>query len=333
MAKSEYRQRYEARLKDADAKQQSLENQLRSKGPGQVNQADLENLPFVKSNSAVRRLVEIVNNKREKPETRAIALDKISMQVTASQELMEWVLGILKDSEQPGVLRLTALKVLQQSSFKAVIFNPVRAEYFAVLKAITEEPTGVDVSIDELVVQALEILALANDSTTEQKLMHWLKNPAESKIQPEKIIQLLGHDIHADAYPIFREIVVNPPNLQSKIEAIRLLAGDPGAKGLLQDVLNNRQEQKEIRAAAAISYQALDPKAFEILAKNTILNETEDDDLRSICLSALAQQALEGHLESDSEFDNNVNQLREKPVSDALKKSSSQYIKNIKSKK
>ena len=161
--------------------------------------------------------------------------------------------------------------------------------------------------------------------------MRWLSDPTESKLKPEKIIQLLGHDIHADAYPIFREIVVNPPNQQSKLEAIRLLAGDQGAKGLLREVLSNKQEQKEIRSAAAVSYQALDPKAFESLAKSTILNESEDDELRSICLSALAQRALEGTLESDSEFDNNVRQLPEKPVSDALKKSSSQYLKNVQS--
>ena len=49
-----------------------------------------------------------------------------------------------------------------------------------------------------------------------------LKNPDKALVPPEKALQLLSYDIHAEAYPVARAIISKPPNADAKREALRV---------------------------------------------------------------------------------------------------------------
>ena len=50
------------------------------------------------------------------------------------------------------------------------------------------------------------------DGFAQQKLLEGLKDPDKALVPPEKALQLLSYDVHAEAYPVAREIVNKPPN-------------------------------------------------------------------------------------------------------------------------
>ena len=102
-----------------------------------------------------------------------------------------------------------------------------------------------------------------------------------------KAIQFLAYDVHSEYFPLAKRIVENPPNQGAKVEAVRLLAADPSAKDLLVGILAGRSEKPEVKMAAAVALQSLDPEEFERQARRIVLDDDEDDQLRALSLNAL----------------------------------------------
>ena len=127
---------------------------------------------------------------------------------------------MLKDTQSPQAVRLAALKALQSASFSVVKFTPCRPEYLAALRSLIDDPDP------EVRQRVLGILAREQDGYTQQRLLEGLQQPEKALVSPEKALQLLSYDIHADAYPVAREIASKPPNPAAKREALRLLAAD-----------------------------------------------------------------------------------------------------------
>jgi len=172
----------------------------------------------------VAEALGIIRNREEDAEVRASALYGIDAQIGRSHDLIDLAIGLLGDNAEPAVVRLAALRVLQQSSFRAATFNPKRPEYLTALRTVIDDP---DASLRQ---QALEILAQDKDEYAQRRLLEGLKDPSQALVLPGKAVQLLGYDIHAEHYPILRDMVQNPPSPEAKQEAVRLLAADPTSK-------------------------------------------------------------------------------------------------------
>ena len=71
------------------------------------------------------------------------------------------------------------------------------------------------------------------------------------------------------------------------VEALRLLAADPSAKDLLVRILAGRNEKPDVKMAAAVALQSLDPGEFERQARRIVLDDDENDQLRALALNAL----------------------------------------------
>jgi hypothetical protein len=138
---------------------------------------------------------------------------------------------------------------------------------------------------------------------------------------------LLGYDIHAEHYPILREMVQNPPSPEAKEEAVRLLAGDPASKGLLEDLLSNRDETREVRNASAAALQSMDPEEFERQAREITLAEDEYDDIRATAINALTLFGDQEALDQDAELVGRVEQLREEAPSEEVKRSADRFLR------
>jgi hypothetical protein len=314
MDKEAYRKQYESNLKEADEEQAALENALHTEEPLNLITAEpsnkpstkavIDKLPYVREQRSVDLLIELVNNESNDPGTRAAALQTLSLQIGQTRELIDWVLSILKNKDHPAELRLASFIVLKQISFSSEILKPTDPEFIAVLRSIVNEGNG------KLRENATEMLALNNDKFVQDKLVAGLKNESEPLVSPQKAIKLLGNDIHGNYFPLLRDIVKNPPNTQSKIEAIKVLAADKNSMDTILETLNNREESHEVRSISALAYQSADPLGFSEYAKTTILNQQETDELRQVVTSVLSKQVSAGIISLDLGFKHDLHNLQ-----------------------
>jgi hypothetical protein len=257
----------------------------------------------------------------EDAEPRASALHAIDIEVGKRPDLIDMVIGLLRDSRGPEVLRLAALRVLQQTSFSGSAFYQKRPEVFDALRAMIDDQ---DASLRQ---EALEILAQNYDEYAQRRLLEGLEDSSQAPVSPEKAIQLLGYDIHAEHYPILRDTVQNPPSPEAKAEAVRLLAADPTSKELLTALLKGKDERREVRNASAAALQSLAPAEFEEQAKEILYDTEEYDELRATAINALTLFADQEALEKDPELIGRIEQLREEAPSKEVERTANRFLR------
>jgi hypothetical protein len=267
----------------------------------------------------VAEALDVVNDTEEDAELRASALYAIDIEVGKRPDLMDVAIGLLGDSAGPAVLRLAALRVLQQSSFSGPAFYQKRPEFLAALRAVIDDQ---DASLRQ---EALEILAQNYDEYVQRRLLEGLEDSSQALVSPEKAIQLLGYDIHAEHYPILRDIVQNPPSPEAKEEAVRLLATDPTSKELLTSLLKDKDERREVRNASAAALKSLAPEEFEEQAKEIVLDDDEYDDIRATAINALTLFADQEAL--DPELIGRVEQLSEEAPSEKVERTANRFLR------
>ncbi len=317
----EHRRQYAEKIEHAAEEQRQGYRVFSDRSrPAEERRRALRSVAALRGQDEVTQGIEIIRDREEDAELRTSALRGIAIEVSKSPDLIDLVIGLLKDSTEPAVVRLAALRVLQQSSFRAATFNPKRPEYLDALRTVIDDP---DASLRE---QALEILAQGKDEYAQRRLLEGLKDPSQALVPPGKAVQLLGYDIHAEHYPILRNMVQNPPSPEAKQEAVRLLAADPTSKELLIDLLKDKGERREVRNASAGALQSLAPAEFEEQAKQIVHDDDEYDDLRATAINALALFADQEALSQDTELNRRVEQLREQPSSEEVERSAARYI-------
>lgn len=320
MDASEYRRQYMEEIERAAEQRQGYRDFSDRSRSTEERQSALDSAPQLRDEEDVSRAIDIIRDGEEDAEFRASTLRSIAIEVSKSHDLIDLAIGLLGNSAEPAVLRLAALRVLQTSSFRAAIFNPKRAEYFATLRSVIEDQ---DASLRE---QAFEILAQEKDEYAQRRLLEGLEDPSQALIPPEMAVQLLGYDIHAEHYPVLREMVQNPPSPVAKQEAVRLLATDPTSKDLLTELLRNKAESREVRNVSAAALQSLAPAEFDEQAKQIVLDDDEYDDLRATAINALTHFGDQEALSQDAELTRRVEQLREHSPSEQVERSAAQYI-------
>ncbi len=317
---SEYRKQYTEQLERAAVQQTSYRDFLDKSKPVAERRMALNNTARLLNEDDINESINIIRDKDEDVELRASALYAISTDIGSSHELINMVLALLGDEAEPPELRMSALRVLQVISFSSSIFVSKRPEYLATLRSVVDDK---DTKLRQ---QAIEILAIQKDEYAQRRLIEGLEGHAKALVGTSKAIQLLGYDIHAEHYLILRKIIQNPPSRAAKKEAVRLLAADPSSKNLLTEIFRDKDEHKEVRKISAIALQSIAPDEFEDAAKQTVLDEEEDDDLRATCINALEHFANQASLSHDSEFNQRVEQLRERSTSKQLKQATASYI-------
>ncbi len=98
---------------------------------------------------------------------------------------------------------------------------------------------------------------------------------------------MLGYDVHAEHYPLLRDIVETSKQPTLRRAALRLLAADSGSRALMRRIATDRGEDKDARATAAVALQSLAPKDFDKVARSVVLDDDDDDDVRATVISAI----------------------------------------------
>ena len=206
-----------------------------------------------------------------------------ALAVCESEQDFQAMLKVLRDANEPVKVRLAALQSLQAASFSVLAFEGCRGDYIATLRQVAEDRDP------ELRQRVLGMLMREKDGFAQKKLLEGLHDPDKALVPPEKALQLLGNDVHADAYEIARAIVRKPPNEAARREALRLLAADATAAPLFEKLLLDKDELREIRQIAASALYALQPDRMQKHARDILLDKSDYDDIKATSLSALTQ--------------------------------------------
>jgi hypothetical protein len=227
--------------------------------------------------------VAIATSAKKSIKERVAAMARVGPAVCEKDNKLQAILKILRDTNEPTPVRLAALQALQAASFAAVQFESCRPDYLATLRAVATDPDA------EIRQRVLGILARRKDGFAQQRLLEGLQQPEKALVPPEKALQLLGYDLHAEAYPIARALVNNPPSEAVKREALRLLAADASSKPLFERILRDKDETKEIRQLSASALQSIAPETLQTHAREIVLDPRDYDDIQATSLTALTQ--------------------------------------------
>ena len=171
----------------------------------------------------------------------------------------------------------------------------------------------------------LGLLAREKDGFAQKKLLEGLRNPQKALVPPEKALQLLSYDVHAEAYPVARAIVDKPPSDAAKREALRLLAADAASAPIFEKILRDKSERPEIRQISAAALQALDPGTLRTHARDIVLDPAESDEIQATSLTALTQFGESDAISGDAPLRKRVDELRDK-ASSAVRQSARQFL-------
>lgn len=254
----------------------------------------------------------VATSASQSTKARVAALAQLPTAVCGDEGNLQAILKVLRDKNEQRDVRLAALQAVQAASFSVVAFESCREDYIATLREIAEDPDP------ELRQRVLGLLAREKDGFAQQKLLEGLQHPEKALLPPEKALQLLSYDIHADAYPVAREIANKPPNPVAKREALRLLAADANAAPMFEKILRDKDETAEIRQISAAALQALKPETLQAHAREILLDPSEQGDIQATSLTALTQFGDQKAVGGDAALLKRV---------DALKAASSSKVK------
>lgn len=196
---------------------------------------------------------------------------------------LQSMIAVLRDKEKPVDARFAALQLLGAARFASRDFPSIEGDYIAALREVSTDADG------EMRRRALGILAREKDGFALKRLLEGLKKPETALLPPEKALQLLGSEIHGEAYSVARDIVKDPPNPTARREALRLLAADASSAPLFEEILQDKNESPELRQISAAALHTLKPERLQEYAREILLDPSEHDDLRQTSLTALTQ--------------------------------------------
>jgi hypothetical protein len=314
----EYRRQVEAELEQAAQQQTSFRELLGSRPAARRKMAPAA--AALQDDDDLTAAVEVLSDRSADLELQIAALQIININIEARPELIDTLLELLRDATAPADLRRAILNVLQQISFRMVLFPGKRSDYLATLRSIIEDPDA------QLRRRAIGILAREKDEYVQRRLIEGLEQRSRALVPAAKAIQFLGYDVHAEYFPLLRRIIEQPPSRAAKREAVRLLSADPASTDLLVTILNDKHEDPEVRRTAAVALQSLAPDRFEAQARRIVLDDDEDDELQALSISALTQFANPAALRQDDQLNRRIGQLRAESGSRQVQQATAGYL-------
>jgi hypothetical protein len=201
-------------------------------------------------------LRSIVVNRKAAAKTRAEALGRL-MRVEGPDVVPETALRRLDDRKESPVVRLAALRLLQQKQIFSSVAAEWRPAYLEALRTALEEP--------KLRSAALEVLSVHKDRKTQGLLLEGIRNPKQALVRADQALRLLSSDVHADVLEVARSLANDQQSRKNKptfLQALRILASDPASVGRLEEVLVNDSHSIDARRLAATALNHLSPESL-----------------------------------------------------------------------
>ena len=317
---SEFRRRTEAELERATQDQASFRDLLNASRPRRSSGRGLTAASAAPEEDDLTAAIAVVRDGTADEALRSAAHQIIGIGIAERPDLFDGLLDIVRDGTVPTDQRLGVLMLLQQISFRLVLFPAKRPGYLETLRSIVGDPDA------ELRRRAIGILAREKDEYIQRRLLEGLEGTSKALVPAAKAIQFLGYDVHAEHYPLLRKIVEKPPNQAAKKEAMRLLAADPSSEDLMLRILKDKDEKSDVRRLSAVALQSLAPAKVAAEALRMVADDDEDDALRALLLNTLTYFRDPATLTGDDELTRRVEQLQAESPSRQLKQASAAYM-------
>lgn len=316
---SEYRAQFEAEMAEAAKGETSAADLLRASRPKPSRRA--KGLAAAAPEAdPVDDALAVLRDADAGDRLRSAALQVVALDVADRPEVIDALLDLVRDSTVPSDLRAAVLDVVQQISFRLVLFPDKRPAYLEALRSIVDDPDA------ELRRRAIGILAREKDEYVQRRLVDGLEGRSRALVPAAKAIQFLGYDVHAEHLPMLRRMVEDPPNNSARKEAIRLLAIDPGSADLLLGIVEDKGERADVRRVAVVALQSVAPEKLESEARRIVVDDREDDQLQAVALNALTYFGDPAALAGDAELSEHVRHLRQASPSRHLKQATAAYM-------
>jgi hypothetical protein len=228
-------------------------------------------------------LRSVVANKKAAPKSRAEALGRL-MQVEGPDVRPDTALQRLADPTESPVVRLAALRLLQQKQIFSSIAAEWRPDFIEALRRALDEP--------KLRTAALEILSAFKDRKTQELLLEGIRKPKQALVPVDHALRLLSSDVHADVLEVARSLANDQQSRKNKpvfLQALRILASDPASVGRLEEVLANDSHSIDARRLAATALSHLSPES---------LNTRTARSVSAAKAGARRKDALSKHIET-----------------------------------
>jgi len=273
------------------------------KAPAKGAKATKRTASRSKNALAGRAAMAVATSPKRTVKQRVAAIAETPLTICESDKDLQAMLNLLRDRNEPIAVRLAALQSLQAASFSVIAFEACRGDYIATLREVVDDPDP------ELRQRVLGLLAREKDGFAQKKLIDGLEHPERALVPPEKALQLLAYDVHAEAYAVARDVIRNPPNEDSRREALRLLSADATAAPIFEKLLGDKNELAEIRQLSASALQALRPEKLQTQAREILLDASDYDEIKATSLTALTQFGNEESVANDVELRNRVDEM------------------------
>ncbi|HEV3455590.1 MAG TPA: hypothetical protein VHG32_03480 [Thermoanaerobaculia bacterium] len=188
------------------------------------------------------------------PELRAAALGRVVRQKDQGSAHAAPLERLADPNEAPAV-RLAALSLLKLLAISSPTFPEWRPMFLEALRRAVDEPA--------LRTAALETLTQEGDRPTQEKLLAGLKDPGQALVPVDHALRLLSSDPHADVREVARSVAGNPPDEAALLQAMKVLAGDPGSVEAFRSLLADRSQSSSVRKLAATALNNLAPELLQ----------------------------------------------------------------------
>lgn len=223
--------------------------------------------------------------------TQAATILALGSNIVDDDALFSRLLQRLADTNESVEVRSAILDAVQAQSFQTGRFARRAADWTAALRGLTRDPN------QDIRVAALSTLSNDNDPQAQDLLIGALRDPANGVIAPVVALQLLSNDVHTEVFPLARGFVDNPPDEETKIAALRVLAADSQSVDLFTGLVNNASESSDVRIFALSALNSLSPDAFVANAGGLVMRG--DNDANVVAASLVALSLIEQELAPD----------------------------------
>ena len=189
----------------------------------------------------------------------------------------------LTDNALDDENKLDAINTLNAIKIFSPILNSKMATYVNGLRGLIESENP------ELRKGAIGCLAVMKDEVAQERLQKDLQSDKKEKVVPtHQAIAMLGFDEKALDHSIVREIVRNPPDIESLVEAVRHLPADEESFELLSNVLEDDNQPIEARSMIPDIINNYKPKEYISLAKKIIEQKGPEQELMPYLAKGIA---------------------------------------------
>lgn len=226
----------------------------------------------------------VARNEREAPLLRALAVTRINHALRGDTTFAELLKGWAESPGTPAAMRAAAFDVIGVFMFS----SPTRQEHdprlIDALRRLTRDRDP------EVRLRAFALLAPEGDPAVQSALLEGLRVPGQARVPPLDAVRLLGVALNDSIYPVLHEVMLRPPDPDTRLAALSLLGGYAPSRSFIVRYMQDPRETSVARLAAMATLHANTPTEFVRLALPVILDEQAGDELRTYGLQAAASR-------------------------------------------